>query len=176
MIGTRSFDRTNRACDTPRFITSVRELKVTSHRAQNDTNRRTTRLDGYAVSQRKRKRVEEAFGFQDPCSGGRAFGDWIGSVGCLHSQRPHTIWSGRAILGPEPHRQKCLRWLKTRSYLPAQRPIARPLRLRNRPEKSRVTARLCSQSLFSLLDRKSRLQQDPENGANHHRKPSHFVR
>ena len=39
------------------------------HVAQNDTNRRsavdprTTRHEGYAVSQRKRKRVEEVFGW-----------------------------------------------------------------------------------------------------------------
>jgi hypothetical protein len=44
-------------------------MKVTPHVAQNDTNRRsaiderTTRHEGYAVSQRKRKRVEEVFGW-----------------------------------------------------------------------------------------------------------------
>ena len=47
----------------------MRELSVTPHVAQNDTNRRsaidqrTTRHDSYAVSQRKRKRVEEVFGW-----------------------------------------------------------------------------------------------------------------
>jgi DDE family transposase len=47
----------------------MRELNVTPHVAQNDTNRRsaidqrTARHDGYAVSQRKRKRVEEVFGW-----------------------------------------------------------------------------------------------------------------
>jgi len=46
----------------------MRELKVTPHVAQNNTNRRSaidqrTRHDGYAVSQRKRKRVEEVFGW-----------------------------------------------------------------------------------------------------------------
>src|SRR5215469_12417310 len=45
-------------------IAAMRELKVTPHVAQNNTNRRSaidqrTRHDGYAVSQRKRKRVEE---------------------------------------------------------------------------------------------------------------------
>jgi transposase len=59
----------DRAYDTPGFITSLRELNVTPHVARNDTNRRsaidqrTTRHDGYAVSQRKRKRVEEVFGW-----------------------------------------------------------------------------------------------------------------
>ena len=44
-------------------------MKVTPHVAQNDTSRRTatdertTRHDGYALSQRKRKRVEEVFGW-----------------------------------------------------------------------------------------------------------------
>jgi hypothetical protein len=44
-------------------------LAITPHVAQNDINRksavdgRTTRHEGYAVSQRKRKRVEEVFGW-----------------------------------------------------------------------------------------------------------------
>jgi len=47
----------------------MREINVTPHVTQNDTNRRsaidgrTTQPEGYAVSQRKRKRVEEAFGW-----------------------------------------------------------------------------------------------------------------
>jgi hypothetical protein len=47
----------------------MRELKVTPHVARNDSRRRsaiderTTRHTGYAVSQRKRKRVEEVFGW-----------------------------------------------------------------------------------------------------------------
>jgi transposase len=59
----------DRGYDTRRFVTTMRELSVTPHVAQNDTNRRsaiderTTRHDGYAVSQRKRKRVEEVFGW-----------------------------------------------------------------------------------------------------------------
>jgi hypothetical protein len=53
----------DRGYDTRGFITSMRELNVTPRVAQNDKNRRsaidqrTTRHDGYAVSQRKRKRV-----------------------------------------------------------------------------------------------------------------------
>ena len=47
----------------------MRPLKVTPHVAQNISNRRsaidgrTTRHPGYAVSQRIRKRIEEAFGW-----------------------------------------------------------------------------------------------------------------
>jgi transposase len=59
----------DRGYDTRGFIGSARERRVTPHVAQNDSNRRsaidgrTTRHDGYAVSQRKRKRVEEVFGW-----------------------------------------------------------------------------------------------------------------
>lgn len=55
--------------DTASFVAKMREQNVTPHVAQNTTNRssaidgRTTRHDGYAVSQRKRKRVEEVFGW-----------------------------------------------------------------------------------------------------------------
>jgi Transposase DDE domain len=47
----------------------LRDLKVTPHVAQNTTHRssaidaRTTRHPGYAVSQTKRKRIEEVFGW-----------------------------------------------------------------------------------------------------------------
>jgi transposase len=50
--------------DTRGFVEATRELNVTPHVAQNNSHRRsaiderTTRHDGYAVSQRKRKRVE----------------------------------------------------------------------------------------------------------------------
>ena len=53
--------------DTRGFVTGLRELNVTPHVAQNTTNRRsaidgrTTRHPGYALSQRARKRIEEAF-------------------------------------------------------------------------------------------------------------------
>jgi transposase len=55
--------------DTRGFVEATRELNVTPHVAQNNRHRRsaiderTTRHDGYAVSQRKRKRVEEVFGW-----------------------------------------------------------------------------------------------------------------
>jgi len=59
----------DRGYDTRGFVAATRELQVTPHVAQNDSNRRsaidkrTTRHAGYAVSQRKRKRVEEVFGW-----------------------------------------------------------------------------------------------------------------
>jgi transposase len=59
----------DRGYDTAAFVKQLREMKVTPHVAQNDSQRcssvdaRTTRHDGYAISQRKRKRVEEVFGW-----------------------------------------------------------------------------------------------------------------
>ena len=50
-------------------MAAARELKVTPHLAQNNSSHRstidvrTTRHDGYGVSQQKRKRVEEVFGW-----------------------------------------------------------------------------------------------------------------
>jgi transposase len=59
----------DRGYDTADFVEHMREFRVTPHVAQNDTNRssaidaRTTSQPGYAISQRKRKRVEEVFGW-----------------------------------------------------------------------------------------------------------------
>jgi transposase len=59
----------DKAYDTQAFVEELRGLNVTPHVAQNTTNRRsaidgrTTGHEGYAVSQRKRKRVEEVFGW-----------------------------------------------------------------------------------------------------------------
>jgi transposase len=59
----------DKAYDTQDFVQDLRERQVTPHVAQNTTNResaiddRTTRHTGYAISQRKRKRVEEVFGW-----------------------------------------------------------------------------------------------------------------
>jgi transposase len=59
----------DRGYDTGGFVAAMRDINVTPHVAQNDTNRRsaidhrTTRHEGYAVSQIKRKRVEEVFGW-----------------------------------------------------------------------------------------------------------------
>jgi transposase len=66
--------------DTHDFVKDLRALEVTPHVAQNNTNRRsaidgrTTRHPGYQISQRKRKRIEEIFG-------------WLKSVGLLRKLR-----------------------------------------------------------------------------------------
>jgi transposase len=63
--------------DTSDFVDGVRALGVTPHVAQNTSNRRsaidgrTSNQDGYSVSQRKRKRVEEIFGWMKTVGGGR---------------------------------------------------------------------------------------------------------
>ena len=56
--------------DTQGFVAECRNIQVTPHVAQNDKRRggsaidgRTTRHAGYAISQRKRKRIEECFGW-----------------------------------------------------------------------------------------------------------------
>jgi IS5 family transposase len=55
--------------DAEDFVNELRSMRVTPHVAQNTSgrrsaiNRRTTRHGGYAVSQRVRKRIEEAFGW-----------------------------------------------------------------------------------------------------------------
>ena len=66
--------------DTAAFVEDLRGLNVTPHVAQNDTHRRsaidqrTTRHPGYLISQKKRKRVEEIFG-------------WLKTVGGLRKVR-----------------------------------------------------------------------------------------
>ncbi len=66
--------------DTRDFVAAVRLLGVTPHVAQNTRHRasaidgRTTRHAGYAVSQQRRKRVEEIFG-------------WLKTVGLMRKTR-----------------------------------------------------------------------------------------
>jgi transposase len=72
--------------DTRAFVKEMRERNVTPHVSEN-TNRpggsaldgRTTRHAGYQVSQRKRKRIEEVFG-------------WLKTVGMLRKTRHHGIF------------------------------------------------------------------------------------
>jgi len=60
----------DKAYDTKDFVSEMRGMNVTPHVSQN-TKRpggsaidgRTTRHEGYQVSQRKRKRIEEVFGW-----------------------------------------------------------------------------------------------------------------
>jgi transposase len=71
----------DKAYDTKDFVAEMRGMKVTPHVSQNHKrsggsaiDRRTTRHAGYQVSQRKRKRIEEVFG-------------WIKTVGTLRKTR-----------------------------------------------------------------------------------------
>ena len=56
--------------DTTEFVAECRHMNVTPHVAQNEKrpggsaiDERTTRHGGYAISQKKRKRIEECFGW-----------------------------------------------------------------------------------------------------------------
>jgi transposase len=66
--------------DTTDFVLSLRQLEVTPHIAQNTSKRasridaRTTHHPGYEMSQRKRKRIEEVFG-------------WLKTVGLMRKTR-----------------------------------------------------------------------------------------
>jgi transposase len=59
----------DKACDAEDFVNELRSMNATPHVAQNASGRssaidgRTTRHAGYAMSQRIRKRIEEAFGW-----------------------------------------------------------------------------------------------------------------
>jgi len=65
----------DKAYDVHEFVDDLRDLHVTPHIAQNTTNRssaidtRTTRHPGYAISQQKRKRTEEPFGWAKTIGG-----------------------------------------------------------------------------------------------------------
>jgi transposase len=78
--GQRATLGADKGYDTRDFVRDLRDLNITPHVAQNTSNRsstidgRTTRHAGYAVSQRKRKRVEEIFG-------------WIKTVGLMRKTR-----------------------------------------------------------------------------------------
>jgi hypothetical protein len=70
----------DRGYDTRDYVLSLRRLEVTPHVAQNTTRRssrideRTTRHRGYELSQRKRKRIEEVFG-------------WMKTIGLMRKTR-----------------------------------------------------------------------------------------
>ena len=71
--------------DTQEFVREIRGMNVTPHVAQNDKRRggsaidgRTTRHAGYKVSQVKRKRIEEVFG-------------WLKTVGMLRKTRHRGV-------------------------------------------------------------------------------------
>ena len=70
----------DKAYDTRDLVRELRRMNITPHVAQNNTNRasaidgRTTTQPGYAISQQKRKRVEQSFG-------------WMKSIGLLRKVR-----------------------------------------------------------------------------------------
>ncbi len=78
--GQRATVGADKGYDTRDFVLALRCLKITPHIAQHTSGRgsaidgRTTRHPGYAISQRKRKRVEEAFG-------------WLKTIGLLRKTR-----------------------------------------------------------------------------------------
>ena len=65
----------DKAYDTADFVAGMREMCVTPHVAQNTSGRssaidgRTTRHEGYALSQKRRKLIEEAFGWAKTIGG-----------------------------------------------------------------------------------------------------------
>jgi transposase len=68
----------DKAYDTKEFVANLRKLKATPHVAQNICRNRHSAIDGrtasqpgYAVSQKKRKRVEEIFGWMKTIGGMR---------------------------------------------------------------------------------------------------------
>jgi transposase len=76
----------DKAYDTKDFVATMRDLNVTPHVARNEKrpggsaiDGRTTRHDGYKVSQRKRKRIEEVFG-------------WMKTVGMLRKTRHRGVF------------------------------------------------------------------------------------
>ena len=82
--------------DTRGFVVECRNLRVTPHVAQNHTrpggsaiDARTTRHTGYKISQRKRKRIEECFGWLKTVAGMRKVRhrgvckvDWVFTFAC----------------------------------------------------------------------------------------------
>lgn len=67
----------DKAYDTKEFVRALRKLNVTPHVSQNNTNRRsaidgrTTRHAGYTISVKKRKRIEQVFGWLKTIGGFR---------------------------------------------------------------------------------------------------------
>jgi hypothetical protein len=81
----------DKAYDTKDFVKEMRGMNVTPHVSQNTKRSggsaidgRTTRHEGYQVSQRKRKRIEEVFG-------------WIKTVGVLRKTRHRGLETVRWV-------------------------------------------------------------------------------
>jgi len=76
----------DKAYDTQDFVREMRGMNVTPHVSQNEKrrggsaiDRRTTRHSGYQISQQKRKRIEEVFG-------------WLKTVGMLRKTRHRGVF------------------------------------------------------------------------------------
>ena len=90
--------RADKAYDAAGHVANLRRLGVTPHVAQNTSGRRsaidgrTTRHQGYAVSQRIRKRIEEPFGWisPPPASARENIAAATASAGCSPSKPPPT--------------------------------------------------------------------------------------
>jgi len=82
--GRRATVGADKGYDTRDFIDAIRVLRITPHVAQHTTKRRsaidgrTTRHAGYAISQQRRKRVEEIFG-------------WLKTVGLMRKTRHRGV-------------------------------------------------------------------------------------
>ena len=145
----------DKSYDTKDFVADVRKLGFTPHVAQNTSNRRsaidgrTTRHDGYTVSQRIRKRVEEPFG-------------WIKTVGAarklryIGEQRNRALFKMEAArLQPDqdlqPRRRSGLnprpRWRYRTHPSPDQHPVTPP----NAITKHQPTAKPPTGTLFRTL-------------------------
>src|SRR5207253_4181559 len=81
--------------DTADFVAECRNLKVTPHVAQNlerpggsAIDARTTQHAGYAISQRKRKRIEECFG-------------WLKTIALLRKLRVMLRQRKRSNISPQ---------------------------------------------------------------------------
>jgi len=65
----------DRGYDTQEFVEQMKDLNVTPHEAQNGSGRRsavdgrTTKHEGYRVNQRRRKLVEDSFGWAKVVAG-----------------------------------------------------------------------------------------------------------
>jgi transposase len=97
--------------DTRDCVNDMRERKVTPHVAQNTSGRRsaidgrTTRHEGYRVSQRIRKRVEEIFGWMKTVGGFRRTRyrglDRTGLAGYLVGTAYNLVRMARLIMKPQ---------------------------------------------------------------------------
>ena len=84
--------------DRKELVQEMRDHQVTPHFARKQTStidQRTTRHPGYALSQRKRKRVEEIFGWVKTVGGcvRPAIAESRESIGCSAWHWRPTTWS-----------------------------------------------------------------------------------